>query len=174
MVRSPVGASPSVPAGRAHQLGRVSTRLRRSRAPRFHRAYLGCVGRRRYNDDQVIGNAGSDRLFGGGGDDTVDSRDTINANGALDGGTHVAGDKKVTDSTEKSIVGFRGSHLISAQDIHPRTFVVGIDCATDGIYSIISVGSDRVSGAIGEKYMTRYEPANSLPCSSASWSSLSR
>jgi Tol biopolymer transport system component len=57
------------------------------------------------DDDQVIGNSGSDKLFGGGGDDTVNSKDTISGNDALDGGTHVAGDKKVTDSTEKSIVG---------------------------------------------------------------------
>jgi hypothetical protein len=53
----------------------------------------------------VIGNSGSDKLFGGGGDDTVNSRDTINGNDALDGGTHVAGDEKVTDPTEESIVG---------------------------------------------------------------------
>jgi len=52
----------------------------------------------------VIGNSGSDKLFGGG-DDTVKSRDTISGNDALDGGTHVAGDKKVTDPTEKPIVG---------------------------------------------------------------------
>ena len=57
------------------------------------------------DDDEVIGNSGSDKLFGGGSDDTVNSRDTISANDALDGGTHVAGDKKVTDPTEKSIVG---------------------------------------------------------------------
>lgn len=57
------------------------------------------------DDDEVIGNSGSDKLFGGGGDDTVNSKVTISANDALDGGTHVAGDKKVTDSTEKSIVG---------------------------------------------------------------------
>jgi Tol biopolymer transport system component len=57
------------------------------------------------DDDEVIGNSGSDKLFGGGGDDTVNSKDTISGNDALDGGTHVAGDKKVTDSTEKSIVG---------------------------------------------------------------------
>src|SRR5215207_2018195 len=56
------------------------------------------------DDDQVIGNAGSDKLFGGG-DDTVNSRDTLSGNDALDGGTHVAGDKKVTDPTEKPIVG---------------------------------------------------------------------
>jgi Ca2+-binding RTX toxin-like protein len=56
------------------------------------------------DDHQVIGNSGSDKLFGGG-DDTVNSRDTLSANDALDGGTHVAGDKKVTDPTEKSIVG---------------------------------------------------------------------
>ena len=43
---------------------------------------------------------------GGGGDDTVNSKDTISGNDSLDGGAHVAGDKKVTDSTEKSIVGF--------------------------------------------------------------------
>jgi len=41
----------------------------------------------------------------GGGDDTVNSKDTIKGNDALDGGPHVAGDEKVTDSTEKSIVG---------------------------------------------------------------------
>ena len=52
----------------------------------------------------MIGNSGSDKLFGGG-DDTVNSRDTLSGNDALDGGTHVACDKKVTDPTEKSIVG---------------------------------------------------------------------
>jgi Ca2+-binding RTX toxin-like protein len=45
----------------------------------------------------VIGNSGSDKLFGGGGDDTINSKDTISANDSLDRGTHVAGDKKVTD-----------------------------------------------------------------------------
>jgi agmatinase len=37
-----------------------------------------------------------------------------------------------------------------------------MDCATEGIYSVKSVGSDCVSGAIGEMYMRRYEPANSF------------
>jgi hypothetical protein len=55
----------------------------------------------------VIGIAGSDKRFGGSGDDTLNSsRDTINANDSFDGGTHVSSDKKVTDSTEKSILGF--------------------------------------------------------------------
>jgi Ca2+-binding RTX toxin-like protein len=58
------------------------------------------------DDDQVIGNGGSDKLFGGAGDDTVNSKDTTSGNDTLDGGTHVGGDTKITDATEKSIVGF--------------------------------------------------------------------
>src|ERR671921_704242 len=37
-----------------------------------------------------------------------------------------------------------------------------MNCATEGIYSVKSVGSDCVSGTLGEMYMRRYEPANSL------------
>jgi Ca2+-binding RTX toxin-like protein len=54
----------------------------------------------------VIGNAGSDRLIGGGGDDTINSKDGVSSNDSLNGGTHVVGDKKATDATEKSIIGF--------------------------------------------------------------------
>jgi hypothetical protein len=57
-------------------------------------------------NDRAIGNAGSDNLFGANGDDTLNSRDGVSGNDLLSGGTHVAGDKKVTDPTEKSIVGF--------------------------------------------------------------------
>jgi Tol biopolymer transport system component len=56
--------------------------------------------------DQVIGDVGSDKLFGGNGDDTLNSRDSVSANDSLSGGAHVNGDKRVTDATEKSIVGF--------------------------------------------------------------------
>jgi Ca2+-binding RTX toxin-like protein len=54
----------------------------------------------------VIGDVGSDKLFGGNGDDTLNSRDSVSANDSLSGGAHVNGDKRVTDATEKSIVGF--------------------------------------------------------------------
>lgn len=54
----------------------------------------------------MIGNAGSDNLFGGNGDDTLNSKDNVSGNDSLSGGTHLDGDKKVTDTTEKSIVGF--------------------------------------------------------------------
>jgi Ca2+-binding RTX toxin-like protein len=57
-------------------------------------------------NDRVIGNDGPDTLFGGNGDDTLNSKDSVSANDSLSGGTHVAGDKKVTDATEKTVVGF--------------------------------------------------------------------
>jgi Tol biopolymer transport system component len=57
-------------------------------------------------NDQLIGNGGPDNLFGGYGDDTLNSKDSVSANDSLSGGTHVGGDTKVTDATEKSIVGF--------------------------------------------------------------------
>ena len=57
-------------------------------------------------NDRAIGNAGSDVLFGGNGDDKVNSKDGVSANDSLSGGTHVNGDTKVSDATEKSIVGF--------------------------------------------------------------------
>jgi Tol biopolymer transport system component len=57
-------------------------------------------------NDRLIGEAGSDKSYGGNGDDTVNSRDSVGGNDSLSGGTHVAGDKKFTDATEKSIIGF--------------------------------------------------------------------
>lgn len=57
-------------------------------------------------NDTVVGSGGADTLYGEGGDDTVNSRDGVNGNDSLSGGKHVAGDTKVTNATEKSIVGF--------------------------------------------------------------------
>src|SRR5918999_5992220 len=54
--------------------------------------------------DKVVGNAGADLLYGDGGADTVNSKDTVNGNDSLDGGAGT--DTKVSDATEKSIVGF--------------------------------------------------------------------
>jgi Sulfatase/RTX calcium-binding nonapeptide repeat (4 copies)/Domain of unknown function (DUF4976)/Bacterial Ig domain len=55
-------------------------------------------------NDQVIGSGGADTLKGGDGADTVNSKDGVNGNDSLDGGGGT--DTKVTDTTEKSIVGF--------------------------------------------------------------------
>ena len=55
-------------------------------------------------NDQVIGSGGADTLKGENGDDTVNSKDGKNGNDSLDGGAGT--DTKVTDATEKSIVGF--------------------------------------------------------------------
>jgi TolB protein len=57
-------------------------------------------------NDWVRGAEGSDKSYGGSGDDILNSRDGVSGNDSLDGGTHVNSDKKVTDTTEKSIVGF--------------------------------------------------------------------
>jgi Ca2+-binding RTX toxin-like protein len=57
-------------------------------------------------NDWVIGNSGSDRLFGGGGDDTLNSKDSVSGNDSLNGGTHLNADRKATDATEKSVLGF--------------------------------------------------------------------
>jgi subtilisin family serine protease len=54
--------------------------------------------------DTVIGSGGADKLLGGGGNDTVNSRDGTSGNDSLAGGPGM--DTKVTDATEKSIVGF--------------------------------------------------------------------
>jgi glucose/arabinose dehydrogenase/PKD repeat protein len=54
--------------------------------------------------DTVTGGAGADNLYGGDGNDSLNSKDGINGNDTLDGGTGT--DTKVTDTTEKSIVGF--------------------------------------------------------------------
>jgi Ca2+-binding RTX toxin-like protein len=55
-------------------------------------------------NDQVIGGGGDDFLYGQDGDDTVNSKDGVNGNDTLKGGTGT--DTKITDATEKSIVGF--------------------------------------------------------------------
>src|SRR5215217_2659858 len=55
-------------------------------------------------NDQVIGSGGADTLKGEDGDDAVNSKDGVNGNDSLDGGAGT--DTKVTDTTEKSIVGF--------------------------------------------------------------------
>ncbi|HEX5914630.1 MAG TPA: Ig-like domain-containing protein, partial [Rubrobacter sp.] len=55
-------------------------------------------------NDTVIGSGGADTLMGEGGSDTVNSKDGVNGNDSLDGGNGT--DSKVTDTTEKSIVGF--------------------------------------------------------------------
>jgi len=57
-------------------------------------------------NDRVTGGGAADSLLGEEGDDTVNSQDGINGNDTLDGGPHVNGDTKVSDTTERSIVGF--------------------------------------------------------------------
>jgi Ca2+-binding RTX toxin-like protein len=54
--------------------------------------------------DKVVGGGGADTLEGEDGADTVNSKDGVNRNDSLDGG--LGTDTKVTDSTEKSVVGF--------------------------------------------------------------------
>ena len=54
--------------------------------------------------DNIVGLGGADTLKGAGGGDTIDSKDGVNGNDSLDGGAGT--DTKVTDATEKSIVGF--------------------------------------------------------------------
>jgi glucose/arabinose dehydrogenase len=54
--------------------------------------------------DKVIGGGGADALYGEDGNDALDSRDGVNANDSLDGGAGT--DTKVTDTNERSIVGF--------------------------------------------------------------------
>src|SRR5215204_5852199 len=55
-------------------------------------------------NDTVVGSGGADNLFGDENDDAVNSKDNVNGNDSLDGGTGT--DTKVTDTTEKSILGF--------------------------------------------------------------------
>src|SRR5215203_5242783 len=55
-------------------------------------------------NDRVIGSSGADFLYGQGGADTVNSKDGVSGNDTLSGGT--GADTKITDATEKSIVGF--------------------------------------------------------------------
>jgi Ca2+-binding RTX toxin-like protein len=54
--------------------------------------------------DQVRGGPNADSLYGGDGNDSLNSKDRVNGNDSLDGGTGT--DTKVTDATEKSLVGF--------------------------------------------------------------------
>jgi Ca2+-binding RTX toxin-like protein len=54
--------------------------------------------------DKVKGGGGTDSLYGAAGNDAVNSRDGVSGNDSLDGGSGT--DTKVTDVTEKSIVGF--------------------------------------------------------------------
>ncbi len=54
--------------------------------------------------DKVKGDAGADSLYGESGNDALNSRDGVSGNDTLDGGAGT--DTKVTDPTEKSIVGF--------------------------------------------------------------------
>ena len=54
--------------------------------------------------DKVRGGGGADGLYGEAGNDALDSRDGVSGNDTLDGGTGT--DSRVTDPTEKSIVGF--------------------------------------------------------------------
>jgi Ca2+-binding RTX toxin-like protein len=55
-------------------------------------------------NDTVIGGGGGDTLKGEDGNDTVNSKDNVSGNDSLDGGAGT--DTKVTDATEKSVVGF--------------------------------------------------------------------
>ena len=54
--------------------------------------------------DKVRGGGGADGLYGEAGNDALNSRDGVSGNDTLDGGTGT--DTRVTDPTEKSIVGF--------------------------------------------------------------------
>jgi glucose/arabinose dehydrogenase len=54
--------------------------------------------------DKVKGNGGADSLYGQDGNDALNSRDGVSGNDSLSGGAGT--DTKVTDPTEKSIVGF--------------------------------------------------------------------
>jgi Ca2+-binding RTX toxin-like protein len=55
-------------------------------------------------NDQVIGGGGADFLYGQDGDDTVNSKDGVSGNDTLRGGAGT--DTKITDTQEKSILGF--------------------------------------------------------------------
>ena len=54
--------------------------------------------------DKMKGDTGTDALYGEDGNDTLNSQDGVGGNDSLDGGPGT--DTKVTDVTEKSIVGF--------------------------------------------------------------------
>jgi Ca2+-binding RTX toxin-like protein len=54
--------------------------------------------------DKVKGSGGADSLYGEDGNDALNSQDGVSGNDSLNGGAGT--DTKVTDATEKSIVGF--------------------------------------------------------------------
>ena len=54
--------------------------------------------------DKLKGNAGADSLYGQDGNDALNSQDGVSGNDTLEGGSGT--DTKMTDPTEKSIVGF--------------------------------------------------------------------
>jgi Tol biopolymer transport system component len=54
-------------------------------------------------NDKIVGSGGADFLYGEGSADTINSKDSINGNDTLSGGAGT--DTKVSDATEKSIVG---------------------------------------------------------------------
>lgn len=54
--------------------------------------------------DKVVGGTGDDALYSRGGNDSLNSKDGVSGNDSLDGGAGT--DTKVTDNTEKSVVGF--------------------------------------------------------------------
>jgi len=54
--------------------------------------------------DKVTGGGGADKLYGEDGNDALNSQDGVSGNDSLNGGAGT--DTKVTDPTEKSIVGF--------------------------------------------------------------------
>jgi RTX calcium-binding nonapeptide repeat (4 copies) len=54
--------------------------------------------------NSLVGGGGADAMFGVGGNDALDSMDGVTGNDSLDGGTGT--DTKITDASEKSIVGF--------------------------------------------------------------------
>ncbi len=55
-------------------------------------------------NDKVVGSGGADTLKGEDGADTINSKDGVKGNDSLDGGP--GADTRVTDTTEKSVVGF--------------------------------------------------------------------
>ena len=55
-------------------------------------------------NDKVVGSGGDDFLYGEGGADAVNSKDAVNGNDSLDGGA--GSDTRVTDATERLVIGF--------------------------------------------------------------------
>lgn len=54
--------------------------------------------------NMLVGGGGADAMFGAGGNDTLNSKDGVTGNDSLDGGAGT--DTKITDTSERSIVGF--------------------------------------------------------------------